>query len=295
MNLEKQYNNIMSLYFIFLIIADICRFFFRKKANHKMSSSSDITQTSNPQEQKVLSCSSRPSKDWQNLLDIVFGNVMMMVGMDLLENIPKCRQVCQGWNVMVSQMTKLKKDTMRGEAESLAAKIRDKFSYFHQARVSEFRIAASLAHHELLGSVNIMSCHVVDLASVPTEHLASLASCVTKYVDINNVSNCDIISFLNSVKCEELYISRQSLSSEETMELVRAMETYVERVVLGGWREVSLDIRALTQYSGQGKCGQVEWYDETADRYREEVRSWAEKINWKVTLDNDMKIVIERK
>ena len=184
---------------------------------------------------------------------------------------------------------------MRREAECLAAKIRDKFSYFHQAQVSAFRIAASLAHHMLLGSVNIMSCHVVDLASVPAEHLASLTSCVTRTVDINNVSNCDIISFLNSVKCEWLYISRQSLSSEETMALVRTMESHVERVVLGGWGEVILDISALTQYSGQGKCWYVVCWDDTADRYREEVRSWAEKINWKVTLDNDIKIVIERK
>ena len=131
-------------------------------------------------------------------------------------------------------------------------------------------------------NVKLLSFHVIDLASVPAEHLASLASCVTWTVDINGVSNYDIISLLNSVKCERLYISNHSLSSEETGALVRAMETRVEKVRLGIGGDVSLDIRALTQYSGQGKCQWVQCDYETADKYREEVRSWAEKINWKL-------------
>ena len=43
----------------------------------------------------------------------------------------------------------------------------------------EIMAAASLAHHGLLGSVECMWLNCVDLASVPAEHLASLASCVT--------------------------------------------------------------------------------------------------------------------
>ena len=49
--------------------------------------------------------------------------------------------------------------------------------------------------------------------------------------------------------------------------------------------EVSLDIRALTQYSGQGKCEGVGFYRGTAVRYKKDLRSWAEKINWTVNLD----------
>ena len=86
-----------------------------------MSSSSDRTQASNPQEKNSLSCSLGPSKEWQNLPDLLFHDVIMMVGMDQVENIPKCRQVCRGWNVMVSQMTKHKKDTLRSEAKSRVA------------------------------------------------------------------------------------------------------------------------------------------------------------------------------
>ena len=45
---------------------------------------------------------------------------------------------------------------------------------------------------------------------------------------------------------------------------------------------MSLDSMALTQYRGQGKCWEVACYRETANRYKEEVRSWAKRINWTV-------------
>ena len=61
------------------------------------------------------------------------------------------------------------------------------------------------------------------------------------------------------------------------------METNVERVVLGDWGEVSLDIRALTLYSGLGKCREIKCWYHTADRYRQELRSWARRINWQST------------
>ena len=98
----------------------------------------------------------------------------------------------------------------------------------------------------------------VDLGSVPAEHLASLVSCVTVYVLINNVNNCDLVSILDSLKCRSLTINSQNLSTEETQALVRAMELRLECGVMGVTGEVSLDITALTQYSGQGKCREVE-------------------------------------
>ena len=61
------------------------------------------------------------------------------------------------------------------------------------------------------------------------------------------------------------------------------MESNVEIVILGDG-EVSLDIGTLTQYSGQGRCRVVECFDDTADTFREEVRSWAQRINWSVTV-----------
>ena len=121
---------------LFWSLIDSCSFFSEKKANPKMSSSSDKTDTSNPRKQKPLPCPLGPSRDWQNLPELLFGNVMMMVGMDQHENIPKCRQVCQGWNVRVSQMTKLKKDTIRSTAESQATVIRDTGRLYFTRQVS---------------------------------------------------------------------------------------------------------------------------------------------------------------
>ena len=106
---------------------------------------------------------------------------------------------------MMSQMTRYKKDTLRREAERLAAQIQAKWSYQERGLpiISEITTAASLAHHGLLSSVEQMWLEDVDLTSVPAEHLSSLAACVTwrTYVDMN-VDNCDFISLLDNVKCE---------------------------------------------------------------------------------------------
>ena len=91
--------------------------------------------------------------------------------------------------------------------------------------------AASLAHHGVLGSVQVIRlCDVnVDLASVPAEHLASLASSVTERVYIHNVSGCDLVTILDSVKCKfSSIISGRSLSSEETQALAQILESQGE-------------------------------------------------------------------
>ena len=150
--------------------------------------------------------------------------------------------------------------------------------------------AASLAHHGLLGSVNDIRLEDFDLNSVPAEHLASLASSMTGGVVIINVSG--LVTILDSVKSELLDIRYQSLGSEETQALVQAMESRVEQVVLD--YKVTLEIRVLMEYSGQGKCMKV-WCDsDTADRYREQLRAWAKSRNWKVTGDWTGCFYIER-
>ena len=73
-------------------------------------------------------------------------------------------------------------------------------------------------------------------------------------------------------------IRRQSLGSEETEALVLAMESHEERVGLN--EEVTLDIRVLIEYNGQGKCRDVVCYSDTAPRYREQLRTWATSRNW---------------
>ena len=86
-----------------------------------------------------------------------------------------------------------------------------------------------------------------------------------------------------------------SLGSKETQALVQAMESHVTWVML--FAGVTLDIRDLMEYSGQGKCRSVECHRDTADRYREQLRTWATSRNWEVTCgddDDDWRFIIER-
>ena len=118
----------------------------------------------------------------------------------------------------------------------------------------------------------------VDLASVPAEHLASLASIVTESIDIKDVLNCDLSHLLGPARCEGLGIW-QDLSSEETRVLKQAMEHGVERVEI--WGDVSMDIETLSLYNGQGKCWSV-LCEYVLDIYTIHLMDWAQKVNWKV-------------
>ena len=147
--------------------------------------------------------------------------------------------------------------------KSLAERVKSKLDFrrvdfYVDPFLTRITTLASLAHHGILGSMRCLWMIDLDLASVPNEHLVSLVSCLTEYLYIKNVSNCNIISILDSVKSEKLHIDNQSLSSEETRALVRAMESGVMEVKLGFSEEVSLDMTALTQYNGQGKCVRVQ-------------------------------------
>ena len=174
--------------------------------------------------------------------------------------------------------------------ESLAKRVKKKIK--STSNLPAITCAASLAQHRLLGCVYSMLLKDVDLTSVPAEHLASLVSRVTGYVTISNVSGCDLVTILDSVRSKKMEISRQSLDSEETQALVRAMESGVEEVRLNGG--VTLEIRNLIEYSGQGKCSRVVCYDDTKDRYVEQLRTWATSRNYTMTCELDGYFVIER-
>ena len=179
--------------------------------------------------------------------------------------------------------------------ESLAARIRDKWWPVYCPGLPVITTTASLAHHGFLlsRSVKNMWLRDVDLASVPADHLASLVACVTERVRISNVHNTDLTSILDNSKSKWLGISNQSLSTEETRALVRAMAN-VKRVSLGYNGEVTVDISTLVTYSGRGECKEVRFYDITAYKYREEIRRWAQRISWRVTQDNNSIIIIRK-
>ena len=174
--------------------------------------------------------------------------------------------------------------------ESLAERVRKEIlSYTSSLPV--ITCAASLAHHGLLGFVkrmrlideNAIRLGHVDLTSIPPEHLASLVTGYDRHIYIINVSGLDLITILDNVKSEWLTIKSQSLGREETLALVRAMESSVEGVTLS--EGATLDIRVLMEYSGQGKCECIECKFDTAPRYREQLRTWAMSKSWQVSLD----------
>ena len=144
----------------------------------------------------------------------------------------------------------------------------------------ELMCFASLAHHGLLGSIDKLELHDVDLSPVPAKHLASLASCVTSEVNIQYACYFDRVSLLTSLKCETLFIGgSERLGREETQALVQAMESGVETVQLGG--PVTLDVVALDEYRGQGVCQKVDLIGRTVVRYKEDLSKWARSRDWR--------------
>ena len=71
------------------------------------------------------------STSWNNLPYHISSDIMMMAGLKSIKELDKYRKVCLSWNVMITQMTKLKKDTIRRKAENMAAEIRLEWRTFH--------------------------------------------------------------------------------------------------------------------------------------------------------------------
>ena len=44
-------------------------------------------------------------QDWNNLPDVLFGDIMMMVGLESLDTLHTCRQVRRSWNEMIVRNT----------------------------------------------------------------------------------------------------------------------------------------------------------------------------------------------
>ena len=154
--------------------------------------------------------------------------------------------------------------------ESLVKWTKDKLQSFRPPLLHEIATAASLANHGVLGSVVSVNLKNVDLASVPAEHLASLASCVKYTLHIINVRTITLVNILDNIKLDILIIKKQRLGSGETRAVVRAMES-----------------------GGHGKCERVGCYGDTADIYREEVRTWGQRINWSLRYETMNQIQID--
>ena len=159
--------------------------------------------------------------------------------------------------------------------------------------VSMVRLAAQLAWEGHLPSVKEMLLQDMDLSDIPRDQMGKLASIVTGWVHINNMTpatHLDII--LERVRSTQLGLQKMSLTEPQTRALVTAMRDGVERVYL--YRGVTLDIEALCQYDGRGTCRKLQEGD-TRTRYGERLRRWTVEVGWAVKMDNNNWLTIERK
>ena len=174
--------------------------------------------------------------------------------------------------------------------QTLSKRVRESFNRRRRFTEAELKCGASLARHGLLDSVDKLVLSDVDLSTVPAEQLTALVSSVTWWLNIRNVSGCDLTSILTSLKCQKLDIRRQSLDREETLALVRAMEYSVKEVDMFG---VELDMETLTTYSGKGLCGSVTLWKDNLAASIDEVRTWARRINWSWRVWDEGSLVVE--
>ena len=169
--------------------------------------------------------------------------------------------------------------------------VRDRFVYFpSQAQVS------SLATFIFYGYITEMHMHNMRLVNIDLSevvHASSLADVtVADSVQIINVSG-NIAPIISRITCPVLHTSRMRLSTEDTAALVQGMQTNVEKVQLGLDGPVELDMNTLLTYDGQGHCGQVWCYDETRERYGDQLATWGETMGWSVET-NRVYVGIER-
>lgn len=171
---------------------------------------------------------------------------------------------------------------------------------------NDYRVAASFAHHGLLGHVPrlflTLGGGLNDLHLIPSDHMGSLAACVTELLLINgrHQKTDHLLTIIDNLKCEELVLSSLCLETEETSALLRAMMKGVLRVHLNQNSSLNLDV--LTQYDGEGKCESFECHDMNKPDMKR-IRTWAENMNWNITKDEEKigrdacrpKIFIERK
>jgi len=259
--------------------------------------------------------------DLLTLPEPIFRDIIVMVGLESPESLLRAMKVCTQWKEMIMRdiwESPSKKQIMKERFErswgpdmlptdeeishakwlearaildtATIKRLTERLSYdLGVPDIMKVKCAASLAHHSLLDPVYTLVLRN-DLSQVPAQQLASLVSRVTSELRIQNVSGCDLVSLLSSLKCEELTIHSQSLGREETQALVQSMESGVKRVRLSG--EVTLDMETLAEYSGQGACRSVWVWRSIADKYWEDLRTWARGRNWRIELKSKTQIVL---
>ena len=139
--------------------------------------------------------------------------------------------------------------------------------------------AAALAYRGWIRDLENIWLGEIDLDTVPSQHLISLFSSVKRTVNIDiEVTGWDLVTILDSLQCQEIRLGCKKLAREETQALVRAMESRVEKVLLYNVDE--LDMEALSEYSGQGRCRVLECKGVTDITFCYELMTWAQSTGW---------------
>ena len=206
--------------------------------------------------------------------------------------------------------------------KKLATRIQGSWSrYDFYPSVAEVRCAATLAATGHLTEVKYMNLRDLELTGI--EAISSLASGVRHSVELRSVTGAvapllsiltctqlwmknmelnqaatssgvsdrvelrdvtgDVAPLLSSLTCIKLWIDNMELNQTATRGLVRGLQHGVKKLWLGYYGAVTLDIQSLVEYDGRGRGDLVGCYGNTAATYRENIKTWAERINWDVT------------
>ena len=103
--------------------------------------------------------SSQDNPDWRMLgHDLIFQKIMMMVGLDSLESLHRCEQVCTTWNDMIMQNiweSSSKRNIMKMRIEK---KMRIKKKNWAE----KFPSNEDISHAKWLGKTIIQGCCIIE-------------------------------------------------------------------------------------------------------------------------------------
>ena len=169
---------------------------------------------------------------------------------------------------------------------TLATRIQDSWSSpLYCPSVAEVMSAATLAATGHLTSVKNMVLRNLELPS--SEDISSLARTVQSMIDVTKVTG-DITPLVTSLHCVGLTLNNMGVDQAATSSLVQCMQHGVKRLYLGlpmlGSDKVRLDIETLLEYDGRGRCEEVVCYYATMKTYRDQLSTWAARVDWAVNL-----------
>ena len=147
--------------------------------------------------------------------------------------------------------------------------------------VAEVRCAAALAATGQLTSVLNMKLRNLELPSI--EDMPSLARVIISGVGLWNVTG-DIGPLVSRLTCTWLRISNTDLDQAATSSLVHGLQHGVAELKLDG--KVRLHIQTLLEYDGRGQCDEVECSGHAWYTYKEEMKTWADRVGWSVEEEN---------